>query len=162
MGRFLISFVVSLAIPLVFSLFRRVAPRNRSAEHAVDDGRRLPYGATGACIWLLAVLIGVGGFFLLYGANRLWASTDRNVVLNVFPVTVIWCFLPAFAAMPLPWLIALRFLRTFGYSAQAAEIVAKGNEKMNVDCERVMQWLAWCTVLPLASSRCLLSRCILL
>jgi MFS family permease len=148
MSRFLIPFAVSFAVPLVFSVFRRWAPRDRLAETVNDDGRRLPYGVAGACMWFLGVLIAFGGFFLLRLANRVWGSLDHQATLSVYPVAAIWAFLPGFAALTLPWLTTLWLMRRFGYAVQAAEIVAKGNEKMNLDGERVMHGLTWGVVLP--------------
>jgi len=150
MSRYFIQFLVVITIPLVFSLFRRWAPRDLSIEQVEDDGRRLPYGVAGTCMWILAILIAVGGFYALYGANRLWASFDNDAVLSVYPDSAIWCFLPGFATMLIPWITTLWLLRRFSYAAQAAEIVTKGNAKMNVNGERVMHWLAWGILLPIA------------
>jgi MFS family permease len=143
------GFFVIIAISIAFSLFRRWAPRDEQAEAVVDNGKRLPFGAAGACMWIAAIVIAAGGFFLLYGANRLWASWDKQALLILYPPSVIWCFAPGFAAMLLPYFLVLWSLRKLDYAGQAAEIVAKGNAKINVDGERVMGWLGWIVVLPI-------------
>jgi hypothetical protein len=142
--------VVGIALPLAYAAFRRWAPRDLAAEAVPDDGRRLPYGAAGACMWALGITLAVGGFFLLKGANHLWASHDHATALTIYPTSVIWCFLPAFAALSIPWLGTIWLLRRFGYAAQAAEIIANGNAKMNCNGERVMHWLGWGIVAPIA------------
>lgn len=149
-GRLPTLFIVLLVIPIVFSLFRIFAPRNRAAELMPDNGRRLPYMVPYLCMFAMAGVFGVGGFYLLRGVNQFWASFYDDAVLKVYPVREIWWFLPGFSALVLPWLLTLWLLRKLGYAAQAAEFIAEGNEKANFDCDRVMRWLAWGILLPVA------------
>jgi len=144
------ALVVGLVVSLAFALFRRFAPWDSSSDPMVDNGRRLPYGVAGVSMWVLGALIGVGGFCLLKSVNWFWASLDRDAILTVYPVAFIWGFLPGFAAIALPWPLTLWLLRRFGYSGQAAEIVAAANRKGGYDSERVMRWAAWVTLLPIA------------
>jgi hypothetical protein len=143
--------LVSTVLPVVYSLFRRYAPRDPQAESVEDDGRRLPYGAAGACMWALGLLIAVGGFYGLAGINRLWGSFDQQSILRIYPTKFIWAFAPGFAALLLPWLITLWGLRRLGYKAQAAEIVLEGNKKVGWNGERVMHWLGWGVVAPIVA-----------
>ena len=149
MAKFLPQFLVVLAVFLSFTLFRRFAPRNSAEEHVADNGRRLPYGVAGACMWFLGIAIAIGGFFALRTANHLWSLPDHNTLCIAYPPQVIWMFLPGFAALAIPWVFALWLLRRFGYAGQAAEIVENGNQKGGFNCERVMKWLIWIIVVPI-------------
>ncbi len=149
MSKFLPQFLVVLAVSLSFALFRRFAPRNSAEEHVSDNGKRLPYGVAGACMWLLGIAIAAGGFFALRTVNHLWSHPDHNTLFVAYPPQVIWMFLPGFAALAIPWVFALWLLRRFGYAGQAAEIVENGNQKGGFNCERVMKWLIWIIVVPI-------------
>lgn len=145
-----VPFAIGIALPLAYAAFRRWAPRDLAAEAVPDDGRRLPRGAAGACMWGLALILIPGIFFALYGANRLIAASDHAATITIYPTSIFWCFLPGFAALSIPWLVTIWGLRRFGYAAQAAEIIAKSNAKMNFNGERIMRWLAWGIVAPIA------------
>ena len=149
MAKFLPQFLVVLAVTLAFALFRRFAPRNPAEEHVADNGRRLPYGVAGACMWLLGIAIAVGGFFALRTANHLWSHPYQDALFVAYPPQVIWMFLPGFAAVAIPWVFTLWLLRRFGYAGQAAEIVENANQKGGFNCERVMKWLIWIIVVPI-------------
>jgi hypothetical protein len=143
------GFFAILGVSIGLALFRVLAPRNLKAEEVVDNGKRLPYGVAGVLMWVIGIAVAVGGFFLFFGANRLWASLDKNSALTIHPPSVIWCFAPGFAALVIPWLSILWLLRRFDYAGQAADIVAQGNAKINVNGERVMHGLGWFVILPI-------------
>ena len=151
MSKFLPQFLVVLAVSLSFALFRRFAPRNSAEEHVSDNGKRLPYGVAGACMWFLGIAIVVGGFFALRTANHLLSFPDHNTLFVAYPPQVIWMFLPGFAALAIPWVVTLWLLRHFGYAGQAAEIVEDANQKGGFNAERVMTWLIWIVVVPIGS-----------
>lgn len=149
MSKFLPQFLVVFAVSLSFALFRRFAPRNSAEEHVSDNGKRLPYGVAGACMWFLGIAIVVGGFFALRTANHLLSFPDHNTLFVAYPPQVIWMFLPGFAALAIPWVFTLWLLRHFGYAGQAAEIVEDANQKGGFNAERVMTWLIWIVVVPI-------------
>jgi hypothetical protein len=142
------GFFAILGVSIGLALFRIFAPRDLKAEEVVDNGKRLPYGVAGALMWAIGIAVAVGGFFLFYGANRLWASLDHSE-LTIHPPSVVWCFAPGFAALLLPYLSILWLLRRFDHAGQAADIVAQGNAKINVNGERVMHGLGWFVILPI-------------
>lgn len=143
------GFLAIIGISISLTLFRVFAPRDPRAEEVVDNGNRLPYGVAGAIMWMIGVTVAVGGFFLFYWANRYWASFDQKAELILHPPSIIWCFAPGFAALLIPWLSVLWLLRRFNYVGQAAAIVAQGNDKINVNGEKVMHGLGWLVVLPI-------------
>jgi hypothetical protein len=143
------GFFAILGVSIGLVVFRILAPRNLKTEEVVDNGKRLPYGAAGAIMWMIAIAVAVGGFFFFYGANRLWASLDRGADLTIYAPSIIWCFAPGFAALLIPWLSTLWLLRRFDYAGQAADILARGNAKIDVNGERVMHGLGWFVVLPI-------------
>ena len=142
------GFIVSFAIACVMALFRLWAPRNIEAESVEDNGRRLPFGIAGLIQCAVTVTVAIGGFFLFYSANRVWALADKGTILTIYPTKIIWCFASGFAALCIPYFTTLWLLRRFGYAGQAGEIIAKGNAKMNMDGMRIMRWLIWGLVLP--------------
>jgi hypothetical protein len=101
-------------------------------------------------MWLLGLVVAVGGYSLFYELNSWWASRDSGALMQIMPTRVIWCFAPGFGALLVPWLATLWLLRRFGYAGQAEEIVIKGNQKMGANGERIMKGLGWGVVLPIA------------
>lgn len=141
---------VSVGLALAIAAARRWAPRDESKEQVEDDGKRLPDGVAGGLMGLLMVVVAVGGFYLLRAANHFWAAAEPGSLLTLYETPVIWFFLPGFAFLDWPWLMRLWLLRRFGYQWQAAQIVLEGNEKVGFDGERIMRWLNWLVVFPIA------------
>ena len=93
-------FLVPIAIALAFALFRRMAPpRARMAEHRYDESQipePLPSGVIGGAMWSVGIALAML-FFVLRGANHLWASLEGPSLLTQYAPQVFGCFFPGFA-----------------------------------------------------------------
>ena len=86
-------FLVPFAIALAFALFRRMAPpRARMAEHRYDESQfpePLPSGVIGGAMWSAGIALAML-FFVLRGANHLWASLEGPSLLTQYAPQVFW------------------------------------------------------------------------
>jgi hypothetical protein len=138
----------------VFSIFRRYFPTKPDStldRYDRPEGKRLPTGVFSAVTISIGLAIAVGGFFGLLATNRLFAKEDGPALLQVFPVAVLWCFLPGFAALAVPWPLTITFLRRSAYHDEAVYIEAEGGRKSGFDCFRVMVGMNIFLVLPIAA-----------
>ena len=146
-------FAVPIAIALAFALFRRMAPpRHRSAEHSCDESQLpepLAPGIIGAAMWALGIALAML-FFVLRSANHLWASLEGPSLLTQYAPQVFWCFLPGFAAVSIPWPMAVWYLRRVGRWEEADRIQNSSDSKVGFDSFRVMKWLSIGIVGPIA------------
>src|ERR1700723_546437 len=92
-------FLVTIAIALSFALFRRMAPPHaRMAGHRYDEAQvpePLPTGVIGGAMWSVGIPLAMF-FFVLRGANHLWASFGGPSLLTQYAPQAIWCFFPGF------------------------------------------------------------------
>ena len=145
---------VPLGITVMMLLFRRIAPgRERAAARRYDEMQTpepLPPGAVGGAMWSVAIVIALS-FFALRGANRLWARLEGPAILTQFATQVIWCFLPGFAALALPWPLTIWYLRRVGRWEEADSIEDEADRKGGgVNSFRVMKWISLGVVCPIA------------
>ena len=142
--------IVPLGIGLMMVLFRRLAPgRVRTTKHRYDETQApepLPTGAIGAAMWSVAIVLALS-FFVLRGANRLWAQLDGTTFLQQYATQVIWSFFPGFAALALPWPLTVRYLRRVGRWEEADSI--EDNAKGGMNSFKVMKWMSIGIVFPI-------------
>lgn len=144
---------IPAAIGLVFAIFRRYFPPKPDLtldRYDRPEGKRLPTGVFGAVTIAMGIAVGVGGYFSLLAINHQFAKTDGVAILQVFPVSAIWFFLPGFAALAIPWPLTIALLRRSAYRDDAAYIQAESNNKSGFDCFRVMVGMNLFIVLPIA------------
>jgi hypothetical protein len=144
---------VPLVVGLAFSLFRRYFPAKPDLtleRYDRPEGKRLPTGAFSAITIVMGLAIAVGGYFLLLTTNHLFAKSDGPALAQAFPVRAIWCFLPGFAALVVPWPLAIVLLRRSNYHDEAAYVTDEGNRKSGFDSFRVMVGINIFIVLPIA------------
>jgi hypothetical protein len=91
-------------------------------------------------------------FFVLRGANHMWASIEGPSLLTQYAPQVIWCFLPGFAALSIPWPLTVWYLRRIGRWEEADSIQDASDSKVGFDSFRVMKGLAVGVVSPIAVS----------
>jgi hypothetical protein len=142
-----------IVVAIILGLFRRMAPpRSRSANWKYDKQQipePLPTGVVGGAMWALGIGL-VLTFFLLSGANQLWASFDGPADLTLYATTAIWCFFPLFAALAIPWPLTVWYLRKIGRKDEADSISDEADLKSGMDTFRVMKWLSVGLVGPIA------------
>jgi len=136
--------LVPVVIVIVLSLFRRIAPPQSRMENWRYDQRQvpepLPTGVIGGAMWALGIGFALT-FFLLRDANRLWAKADGPSVLTLYATPWIWCFVPLFSALAIPWPLTVWYLRRVGRKDEADSIADAADLKGGVDSFRVMKWL---------------------
>jgi hypothetical protein len=146
-------FLVPIAIALAFALFRRMAPpRARMAGHRYDEPQipePLAPGVIGGAMWSVGIALAML-FFVLRGANHLWASLEGPSLLTQYAPQVFWCFLPGFAAVSIPWPLTVWYLRRVGRWEEADSIQDASDSKGGFDSLRVMKWLSIGVVGPIA------------
>jgi hypothetical protein len=148
------KFFVPLVIGVVFSLFRRYFPAKPDLtlqRYDRPEGKRLPTGVFSAITIAMGIATAVGGYFVLLAVNHLFAKSDGLALAQAFPVPVIWCFLPGFAALAVPWPLTISLLRRSPYHDEAAYVEDEGNRKSGFDCFRVMVGMNIFIVLPIAT-----------
>ena len=101
-------------------------------------------------MFLVGVLLALS-FFALRWANHVWAGMDGPAELRVYKTAVIWCFLPGFAALAIPWPFTVWLLRVLGRTDEADRVTAKSNRRGGMDSFRVMKWLSFGMVGPIAA-----------
>jgi hypothetical protein len=145
--------LVPVAIGLAFAAFRKYFPArlDPTLEHYDRaEGKRLPTGAFGAITISMGLVLALGGYFALRAINHQFAKADGVALVQAFPVSPIWCFLPAFAALAIPWPLTIALLRRSEYRDEAAYIEDEDNSKVGFDCFRVMVGMNLFIVLPIA------------
>lgn len=143
--------LVPIGIAFFFSIFRKLAPaptRNTNYEER-QVPEPLPTGVIGAFMWGVGIFL-LLFFFLLKAANHSWAETDGSAILRLYPSAAIWCFFPGFAALAIPWPLTVWLLRRLGRTDEADNIDADSSEKVGFDSFRVMKWLSFGVVGPIA------------
>lgn len=145
--------LVITLIALVFALFRWMAPPSFRTEVHANKSPQLPEpfpsGLVGAAMWCLGIVLALG-FFLLRAANHLWASLEGPALLTQYPPSVIWCFLPGFAALCIPWPLTVWYLRRGGRWEEADAVENVSDAKSGMDSLRVMKWLNLVVLGPIA------------
>jgi hypothetical protein len=124
------------------------------AEEHAEEERLLPAGLASAIMWVIGLVIAVGGFYALKATNQLFAMPYQDGVLTVYPPWFYWTFLPCCAALAIPWPLTLHVLRKLGYGAEAASIISapayyRGRDISGMDREGLMWWMSRIIVLPL-------------
>lgn len=89
-------------------------------------------------------------FFVLRGANQLWASLEGPALMTQYAPQVFWCFLPGFAAVSMPWPLTVWYLRRAGRWEEADSIQDRSDSKGGFDSFVVMKWLSYAVVGPIA------------
>ena len=152
-GAWLSSCIVPVAIALAFALFRRMAPPGaRLSGHCYDESQMpepLAPGVIGVAMWSVAIALSML-FFILRGANHLWASLEGPSLLTQYAPQVVWCFLPGFAAVSIPWPLTVWYLRRVGRWEEADGIQDASDSKGGFDSFRVMKWINVSVVGPIA------------
>lgn len=144
---------IPVAIGLIFAVFRKYFPAKLDPtleSYDRPESKRMPTGAFSAITISMGLTIAIGGFFSLRAINHQFAKADGTAFLHVFPVSVIWFFLPGFAALAVPWPLTIALLRRSAYRDDAAYIQAEGSNKSGFDCFRVMVGMNLFLVLPIA------------
>jgi len=145
--------VVPAAIVIIFALFRRIAPaQSRLANRRYDQLQALeplPTGVVGGAMWALGIGFALT-FFLLRGANHLWAKADGQGSLTLYATPWIWCFLPFFSSLTIPWPFTVWYLRRVGRKDEADSISDAADAKCGMDTFRVMKWLGIALVGPIS------------
>jgi len=100
-------------------------------------------------MWLVALLLALS-FLALKWVNHEWAQIDGPAVLHVYATSFIWCFFPGFAALAIPWPLAISLLRRLRRNDEADSISAESNRSGGIDSYRVMKWLCIGLVGPIA------------
>jgi hypothetical protein len=140
-------------VALIFALFRRMAPpRIRMAGHRYDESQvpePLPGGMITGAMWSLGVGLALL-FFVLRGANHLWASLEGPSILTQYAPQFIWCFFPGFAAVAIPWPLTIWYLRKVGRWEEADSIEDAADSKGGMDSFRIMKLLSIVVVGPIA------------
>jgi hypothetical protein len=151
------SWVSRLFIPAVISLafvaFRKYFPAKPDPtleRYDRVESKRMPTGAFGAITISMGLVIAFGGYFGLRAINHQFAKPDGAALVQAFPVSAILCFLPAFAALTIPWPLTIALLRRSTYRDDAAYIEAEGSNKSGFDCFRVMVGMNLFITLPIA------------
>jgi hypothetical protein len=72
-------------------------------------------------MWALGIALAML-FFVLQGANHLWASLEGCSLLTQYAPEIYWCFLPGFAALSIPWPLTVWYLRRVGRYEEADRI----------------------------------------
>jgi hypothetical protein len=146
-------FLVPIAIAVAFALFRHMAPPvARIAGHRYDEAQipePLASGVIGGAMWSLGIALAML-FFVLRGANHLWASLEGISLLTQYAPQVFWCFLPGFAAVLIPWPLTVWYLRRAGRWQEADDIQDASDSKGGFDSFRIMKWLSIGVVGPIA------------
>lgn len=145
--------LVPLAIGVAFALFRRYFPAKPDLtlqRYDRPEGKRLPTGAFSAITIAMALAIAVAGYFTLVATNHFFAKSDGPALAQAFPTPAIWCFLPGFAALAVPWPLTIALLRRSTYRDEAAYVEDEGSRKSGFDCFRVMVGMNLFIVLPIA------------
>ncbi len=138
---------------LIIALFRWMAPpRSRMAHHRYDESQvpePLPTGIIGGAMWTLGIGLALQ-FFLLRGANHMWASLEGPSILTQYATPVIWCFFPGFAALAIPWPLTVWYLRRVGRWEEADGIEDVSDSKGGMNSFQIMKWLGIALVGPIA------------
>jgi hypothetical protein len=127
-------------------------PRYRALEHRYDEMQipePLPTGLIGGAMWSLGIGIALL-FFALKEANHWWASLDGPAVLTQYATPWIWCNLPGFAALAVPWPFTVWYLRKVGRWEEADAIEDDTDSKGGLNSFRIMKWLCMGLVCPIA------------
>jgi hypothetical protein len=143
--------LVPIGISFFFWLFRKLAPAPaRSTNYKERQVHEpLPTGVIGAFMWGVGICLALS-FFLLKAANHVWADADGTAILRLYPTAAIWCFLPGFAAITIPWPLTVWLLRRAGRIDEADSIDSDSSEKAGFDSFKVMKWLGIGLVGPIA------------
>jgi hypothetical protein len=143
--------LVPIGISFFFWLFRKLAPApTRSTDYKERQvPEPLPTGVIGAFMWGVGICLALS-FFPLKIANHLWAEGESIAILRLYPDVAMWCFLPAFAAITIPWPLTVWLLRRSGRSDEAGSIDSDSSEKVGFDSFKVMTWLSIWLVGPIA------------
>jgi hypothetical protein len=140
-------------VVLVLVLFRRIAPpRGRMVRHHWDKSQvpeRLPSGMISSAMGSLGVVLALQ-FFVLRGLNHFWASLEGPSILTQYAPQVVWCFLPAFAALAVPRPLTVLCLRKVGRWQEADTIEDEADSKGGMNTFRVTKWLSVGLVGPIA------------
>jgi hypothetical protein len=137
--------LVPVVIVLTLQLIRKLAPAPKAVETEAGEGRGqtselLPPGVAGAFMCLVGLLLALS-FFLLRWANHQWAAMDGPAELRLYEVPVIWCLLPGFAALSIPWPFTIWLLRKLGRSEDAYLIATDSNRRAGMNSFSIMKWL---------------------
>jgi hypothetical protein len=127
-------------------------PRSRSADWSYDQQQApepLPTGVIGGAMWTLGIGFALT-FFLLRGANHLWAKADEPATLTLYATPWLWFFLPFFSALALPWPLTVWYLRRAGRKDEADSICDASDLRSGMDSFQVMKWLGIVLVGPIA------------
>jgi hypothetical protein len=145
--------LVPLGVALAFAAFRKYFPAKPAPvldRYDRPDSKRLPTGVFSAITIAIAVTIALGGYFGLRGINYLFAKSDGAALAQTLPSPFIWCFLPGFAALAIPWPLTIALLRRSSYRDDAAYIESEASSKSGFNCYRVMVGMNLFLVLPIA------------
>ncbi len=122
------------------------------AGHHYDESQipePLAPGVIAGAMWSLGIALALL-FFVLRGANHLWASLEGPSLLTQYAPQILWCFLPGFAAVSIPWPLTVWYLRRVGRWEEADSIQDVSDSKVGFDSFKIMKWLSIGVVGPIA------------
>jgi hypothetical protein len=120
--------------------------------HRYDESQLpepLPSGMITSAMWSLALVLALL-FFVLRGGNYFWAALEGPSILTQYAPQPIWCILPGFAAVTIPWPLTVWYLRRVGRWEEADSIEDAADRKGGMNSFRVMKWLSVGVVGPIA------------
>ena len=135
----------------LFRKFVPAPPKPKSLsdyEHA-QTLEPLPPGVIGGFMWFVGISLALS-FFLLRWANHAWAQMDGPADMRIYTVSAIWCFLPGFAAIAIPWPFTVWLLRRLGRTDEADSITSESNQNGGMDSYKVLKWMSIGIVGPIA------------
>lgn len=141
-----------VALTAVLGLFRRIAPPRKRLANSRYNHRQtpepLPAGFIGGAMWALVIGCALT-FFLLRGANHLWAKADGQARITLYATPWLRCFLPLFSAIATPWPFTVWYLRRVSRKDEADSISDAADAQGGMDTFRVMKWLSIALVGPI-------------
>ena len=145
---------VPFATVLTFNLIRRFGPKEnarvgqQSFTKPQVPKRLAPGVITGAMCGVAVLMFAL--FFVLRGANHLWAALEGPSLVTQYAPQAAWGFLPLFACISVPLPFTLWFLKRVGRREEAESIHDSATKKAGYDSFRVLKWLSIGTVGPLS------------
>jgi hypothetical protein len=149
--------IVPVAVVLALTLLRKYLPVARAGRSRFTTTPEMPIEPSQGAKWLVGtsmLLVGLaiayGGYKSLLYLNQYFAHREGPANFQLLPSTAIWCFLPGFAALALPWEIVLQIWQRFGDRQKAWQYASWSSAKSGFDCTRALRWMAVIILVPIA------------
>ena len=151
------SFLVLVAVAIVFALARKYAPPkvlSTAKENYSQEELNARFRTTQ---WIVGISgFAVGGLlaWILYAVavwlNRYWASLDGPADYVIWPQSAIWWFLPLFTPLALAWEITLQIWSLLGHRAEANLYGYWSGNSARFNSRKVLRWMGLLVVVPIA------------